>query len=919
MSNTRDFVNRLSEQEKSLEQKNKDSISSLVLGRSVPSVVSPVNSSDDALTIEDFFLMFDEGEQRDQVRALYSQLPEEMAKDIAFALQDSDLEALTRIANELKSLLADSNAIPENAINSVNKGAEKTAEGIMAAKEENAAHHPPSSLADLKNNAVYSPRKKDPQGGPGIGAAPSAEAAPPPQSLPEHVPITCADAQSSVTIVDKIFGDPVEAPHRGLGVTEQSILIAPGDAFVKGNEFLYAKWQKYLECFVQNKETEYFKFSITKPVEKRVLERMNSANLFWYVETKPHYNFYIENYEPFLNTFDNNLLPNMYVFSLQERELSHKRKPNRAFTDLITLVGEYSYNVMRPRGQYFDQFVTKYQSLSKKEEKIKKLSEQFSNILVPYEEVKFLNDVNHNKELYPMFVEISLPTDKIATFSKILEESSLTNVFMTEIVSRFLANDYESELPVQENLLEFDINNSQPNTAQNDVALKTIDIANWLDSFVNLGTVSGIDGTVDIFNNVNYDKAVFLGVAPREGVNYDASEFKLSKQLALLTFVTKLKNMILANRQSFMDIYRGKLAHSETVFYRISKYVGSSRVEAKLIQSYFIPNSFEIDTLNFVDTQVKYEEQYFYDITAYQVVFGTKLVYNWVADAGTQGVLRVISIPTIKVVEVPYFQQSVKISDTPPLQPQVEFIPYRDCNNKILINLNGDVGSRKEIPIPIENVDAEMIENIRKIQKLFPEEKKLTFSSDDHSVSFEVYRLENKPFSYEDFKGKLWKNVKADVDPRSKLKATSASLKDTIKPNQKYYYMFRTIDVHGKKSNPSYVYEAEIIDDDGFKYPSFKIVEFAEKLIPRDATKTVKKRIKLLPTLGQVIVNEEKSGLSNKNTAKGINSITLGVKEESLWGEQFKIRVISKHSGKKIDLNIKFTTEFDQTSTRKEE
>jgi hypothetical protein len=35
--------------------------------------------------------------------------------------------------------------------------------------------------------------------------------------------------------------------------------------------------------------------------------------------------------------------------------------------------------------------------------------------------------------------------------------------------------------------------------------------------------------------------------------------------------------------------------------------------------------------------------------------------------------------------------------------------------------------------------------------------------------------------------------------------------------------------------------------------------------------------------------------------------IVLGTEDESLWGKKIKIRIISKITGKRIDLNIKYT------------
>ena len=70
---------------------------------------------------------------------------------------------------------------------------------------------------------------------------------------------------------------------------------------------------------------------------------------------------------------------------------------------------------------------------------------------------------------------------------------------------------------------------------------------------------------------------------------------------------------------------------------------------------------------------------------------------------------------------------------------------------------------------------------------------------------FEIYRIDTQPNSYSDFTG----NLIAIIGDNT---ASAASYVDNVSPNTKYYYVFRAIDVHGNRSNPTDVYEIELTE-----------------------------------------------------------------------------------------------------------
>ena len=64
-------------------------------------------------------------------------------------------------------------------------------------------------------------------------------------------------------------------------------------------------------------------------------------------------------------------------------------------------------------------------------------------------------------------------------------------------------------------------------------------------------------------------------------------------------------------------------------------------------------------------------------------------------------------------------------------------------------------------------------------------------------------------------------------------------------------------------------------------------------------------------------VNEEKGGFRNSPTALGKGpDMYLGGEDEPVWGKRFKVRFISKSTGKKIDFN--FDVDHKHIETEKE-
>ena len=255
---------------------------------------------------------------------------------------------------------------------------------------------------------------------------------------------------------------------------------------------------------------------------------------------------------------------------------------------------------------------------------------------------------------------------------------------------------------------------------------------------------------------------------------------------------------------------------------------------------------------------------------------------------------------------MPLYKYTNRVLDNPPIHPEVEFIPLKGINNRIKIIMNSGIG-RYELPSEIiESNEEQQVNKLKLSQNKEITDREMRYETDDHPVLYEIFRIKEKPKSFADFSGNKIHDASTllgdDIQP---LRASGVAVVDKIKPNTKYYYCVRSIDNHGHISYPSPIYEVEMVDDGGAVFPIIRLCEFAPQ-IESQPSLGGKRYIHIQPTMPQMLVNEEASGIIDTASVKDIDKLTLGISEQAVWGKKFKIRLTSKSTGKKIDLNVSF-------------
>ena len=683
---------------------------------------------------------------------------------------------------------------------------------------------------------------------------------------------------------------------------------------------------------------------MTAPLLPKEMQSLNGLPRPDFAKVDMEYNFYVKEYEAALarikagsTAATEALLPNMYVF-LSEKKSSNLDPSDQwagsIFHKHITLGGlikDVSVDVLNERGekigekdkgQYFDKWGRAYSSSPLLNQSIRQ-APQITEVLNRYKRIIFspldmenFKSFNEKRFLFPMYVDIEFSTDRTTLLAEAIKEAQLGSSLMRAVAAPpAQSEDDPAYLPrkadyrIATELISLNDTIEKTITISDPEQRVVLDLLSWWDSFKN----REIDTQVD---------SVILGSSLPEVFVSEGEQYKFIQTILSLIFSGKIRNILKGRLRSFEDIMNGKHAYSETAFYRVSKHrIDTATGEPwPSIQDFYIPNSNELDIARFIDTQVVFDRKYHYIVHAYELVFGTAYKYlphqalapEIVPDDGETAIINVHTRPSIKLVEVPIFSFRTTISDKPPLPPQVDIIPYRGVSDRILVNLTSNVGELKAQPIAFNSRERLKIAEIRERHDLGPDDP-IEYKSDDPADFFEVFRTRREPKSYADFRAGIRREVDTEVLPSDQQTSgmtalPSAAYIDYLRPNVTYYYMFRAVDIRGNVSNPTSVFRVELVEESGMTFPIIEEFNF-EPTEYNEGTRTFKKYIQISPSVIQDelnIINELE--IESASDAE----VELGMVEDRIFAKhpdkkKIKLRITSKSTGKKIDVNLNFT------------
>jgi hypothetical protein len=524
--------------------------------------------------------------------------------------------------------------------------------------------------------------------------------------------------------------------------------------------------------------TDHFT-KIVAPFSQQELERfLNNVNNPAYAKAESKYNFFVPGYEDYISSGD---IEEYYL----ENQFSNITRENSELQQKLHALGSDL--------QYVKNFLETPTGIS-----LTKLK----NIGIPQESVPSIKKVTNTDDLYTMINTIELNTAATGKLGLAAEEAGMTNDLLKHVMDQTIIYPDQRVNESSNTGLDFLIATEALASAGSETFIDTstqtrliplINIETWLQSYLN-GTPEEVD---EDFDRV----AILLGIDPAASQqSEECSAF--ANTLKSLILSGKITNIINENFRSYQEMIEGKEAYNETIVYEIKKVVTNGTND---LQRIFIPNTEELDLLQYIDTQLKYDKEYKYEIYAHQLIVGTKYQYsdlNYQSQQSTAN-FTVKFQPSLQIARIPIFSQTARVLDNAPVSPNVEIIPFKGVNNRLLINLDANTGDYELQPIIITEEDSIFADKFRKDRGLEPTDP-ITFKSDDAVSQFEIYKLDEAPESYTDFNNQLLATL-------STPGATSTSFIDSISPNTKYYYTFRSIDIHGNRSNPTEVFMVELV------------------------------------------------------------------------------------------------------------
>jgi len=391
------------------------------------------------------------------------------------------------------------------------------------------------------------------------------------------------------------------------------------------------------------------------------------------------------------------------------------------------------------------------------------------------------------------------------------------------------------------------------------------------------------------------EKSDEIYLLPEEEITNREDSDRFVNSVNAVRFLSSFRNLASSKSRSYRDVINSNSSESFFLGYKIEKYLDNDATQP--IQTYYT------NDIVFHDTQMKYGRKYIYKTKALVAVLGSSYRYSKLfisqnetqmmdeggnlAEQFPQGYADVVSekfrayvdvevTPSFQVIEYQIDEEEAMFVDDSPNAPQVYFF------------------NQPQKPY-VEFFFSPMYEDRDGVDD--------SIRMEYFNGNYEIYRMDRPPSFMSEFEDSFFVSIDDQTTlaqsllPDYSRENMNGYYADRITPNQKYYYAFKATTYHGTKSDFTVPFVVEMVrDSDEYK------VMVSEYNIPVEKDyvfeRSFKRIMKITPNIERLLFSEEES-LANWRLDEG----SMLTKNQTT---KFKIRVTSKHTGKKMDINLNF-------------
>tara|TARA_R110001583_G_scaffold6509_1_gene32978 strand:- start:4167 stop:6194 length:2028 start_codon:yes stop_codon:yes gene_type:complete len=482
---------------------------------------------------------------------------------------------------------------------------------------------------------------------------------------------------------------------------------------------------------------------------------------------------------------------------------------------------------------------------------------------------------------FPFYNEVKITNKTKSEFGRLLKDLKISQLFLASYVDS------------PKTSLRFNV--EENNRVNGATEIQVLDLSSWITSGGLLDSTSG------------------FFISERDRLYSPGSRSDIIKNLRMSAFAGFLRRYASDYFRTFEEIYSKKSCYFEDYALSIEKYNNTSGGGSPS-QIFYKPSTAD-GTTTVSDTQIKYGNTYVYKCKTHYIVVGNSYRYVNVSyhDFTSQGnssvpphaLVTIINKPQIIIIPVDTFTEKIVTIQPPSIFPQVNFITQNNSKNQVEIYLSPTKGhqyAKFDIIMPSDRQQLSLMElNKRRRGDIY------RFETMREDGLFQIFKMKEPPKSLSEFA-----NFKLS-EIRMPYESQDAIFKDKVEANTKYFYIFRRVNSKGLVSNPTIIYQVELlIDADESKVivEEYKIPEPPKN---RDFHK-FQSLFQIVPAMEQVFFNNEQTALFGRSTLAGsLDELGLGVAEKSIWGRTLKFRIKSTTSGKIIDYNVSFVLTKEKT------